>query len=261
MTIAMTTTTPMLGVSQSMRRTAVASTRRHDRHAPKVMMTSGGARLRLRARSASSSSEEEETTMESEEEVVRKPKSKPLPGSGVNLYDPAATASRWLTRRFGIVGGLGFVALLASVEGGEILKAVLERDVEGTNEIFDLPAIEGLQASDSRVGGGVGPKRGDFVGVNLTITDKENGTEYLNTKKAKRPIAFTYERKPLLAPVCDAIEEGVRTMKRGGVRRIFAPSAACFGERGVVLTDGTRIPGNRDLIIDITLEEVSPSYV
>jgi hypothetical protein len=28
-----------------------------------------------------------------------------------------------------------------------------------------------------------------------------------------------------------------------------------------VLNDGTRIPANRDLIIDITLEEVSPSYV
>jgi len=28
-------------------------------------------------------------------------KKKSLPGAGVNLYDPAATASRWLTRRFG----------------------------------------------------------------------------------------------------------------------------------------------------------------
>jgi hypothetical protein len=42
---------------------------------------------------------------------------------------------------------------------------------------------------------------------------------------------------------------------------VFAPSAAAFGERGVVLTDGTRIKPNRDLIIDIVLEEVSPSYV
>lgn len=46
------------------------------------------------------------------------------------MYDPVATASRALTRRFGIVGGLGLVAVLASVEGGEIIKALLERDVE-----------------------------------------------------------------------------------------------------------------------------------
>ena len=50
------------------------------------------------------------------EETREKVRSKPLPGSGVNLYDPVATASRALTRRFGIVGGLGLVAALASVE-------------------------------------------------------------------------------------------------------------------------------------------------
>jgi hypothetical protein len=47
-------------------------------------------------------------------------------GKGVNLFDPAATISRFLTRRFGIVGGLAFVALLASTEGVEIFKALQE---------------------------------------------------------------------------------------------------------------------------------------
>ena len=196
------------------------------------------------------------------EETREKVRSKPLPGSGVNLYDPVATASRALTRRFGIVGGLGLVAALASVEGGEIVKALLERDVEVSGEEFAVEGNEnGLRAQDSRIGGGSSPKRNDFVGVNVTIIDAADGTEYLNTKKSGRPIAFTFERKPLLPPICEAIEDGVRTMKRGGVRRLIAPSASAFGERGVVLTDGTRIPGSRDLIIELTLEEVSPSYV
>ena len=36
------------------------------------------------------------------------PKLRPKAGGSVNLFDPAATASRFLTRRFGIVsGGVG----------------------------------------------------------------------------------------------------------------------------------------------------------
>ena len=70
-------------------------------------------------------------------------------GKGVNLFDPAATASRFLTRRFGIVGGLGFVALLASTELYEIGKALLERDSEGTGEVVETPS--GLSYRDIKV--------------------------------------------------------------------------------------------------------------
>ena len=66
----------------------------------------------------------------------------------------------------GIVGGLGFVALLASVEGGEILKAVLEnaREGEGSGTEFDLgPPELGLVAADLRVGGGSTPKKGELL--------------------------------------------------------------------------------------------------
>ena len=66
-------------------------------------------------------------------------------------------------RRFGLVGGLTFVALLASVEGGEILKALLERDVEGSDEVVKLPS--GLSYVDTRIGGGAKTQEGDFVGV------------------------------------------------------------------------------------------------
>ena len=139
------------------------------------------------------------------------------------------------------------------MEGGEILRAVLEnlREGEGTNEEFPLgPPELGLVASDSRVGGGATPKRGDFTGVNVVIANAETGDVYVDTKKTKRPIAFTFERKPLIAPVCPALEEGVRTMKRGGVRKVLAPPEAGFGERGVVLSDGTRVPPNARLGAD-----------
>ena len=73
----------------------------------------------------------------------------------------------------GIVGGLGFVALLASVEGGEILKAVLEnaREGEGSGTEFDLgPPELGLVAADLRVGGGSTPKKGELVYSTLTLS-------------------------------------------------------------------------------------------
>lgn len=221
-----------------------------------------------RARARVTRAERENTRDGSEDDApdarAASTEKKPLPGSGVNLYDPVATMSRMLTRRFGIVGGLGLVAALGAVEGGEIIKALLERDVEASGETFDVESrtgVVGISASDSRIGGGKSASRGDFVGVNLVFTDAESGTEYLNTKKSGRPVAFTFEKGKLIPPICQAVEDGVRTMKRGGVRRVYAPSEAAFGERGIVLADGTRIPGNRDLLIDVTLEEVSPGYV
>ena len=120
------------------------------------------------------------------------------------------------------------------MEGGEILRAVLEdlREGEGTNEEFSLgPPELGLVASDSRVGGGATPKRGDFTGVNVVIADADTGDVYVDTKKTKRPIAFTFERRPLIAPVCPALEEGVRTMKdAAGFGRCWRRCAG-FGER------------------------------
>lgn len=70
--------------------------------------------------------------------------------NGVNLFDPAATISRFLTRRFGIVGGLAFVALLASTEGYEVVKALLEKE----QDVADAPLVtldSGLQYRESKV--------------------------------------------------------------------------------------------------------------
>ncbi len=67
-------------------------------------------------------------------------------GKGVNLFDPAATLSRLITRRFGIVGGLAFVALLASTEGAEIVKALLE-----DYGVKEAPSQEAVTLSDGLV--------------------------------------------------------------------------------------------------------------
>ena len=138
-------------------------------------------------------------------------------GKGVNLFDPAATASRFITRRFGFTGGLVFVGLLASVEGREIVGALLERDSDGSGETVATPS--GLTYVDARVGGGVAAKKGDFVGVHLLIEDLVTGAVYLDTKANKKPVAFIFQKKPLLTPVCEGLEEAVAYAARRRARR------------------------------------------
>lgn len=48
-------------------------------------------------------------------------------GAGFNQFDPILTLSGFISRRFGIVGGLAVVALLASTEGAEILKSLNDK--------------------------------------------------------------------------------------------------------------------------------------
>ena len=180
-------------------------------------------------------------------------------GKGVNLFDPAATASRFITRRFGFTGGLVFVGLLASVEGREIVGALLERDSEGSGETVATPS--GLTYADARVGGGVAAKKGDFVGVHLLIEDLETGVVYLDTKANKKPIAFIFQKKPLLAPVCDGLEEAVSSMRRGGVRDVTMPARLAYGAAGAALANGLVVPPNRDIKMRVSIEDISPSYL
>jgi hypothetical protein len=70
----------------------------------------------------------------------------------VNLFDPAATLSRLITRRFGFVGGLAFVGVLAATEGGAIFQAVLE-DVNTKEVELGTPTklADGLVWQDVKV--------------------------------------------------------------------------------------------------------------
>lgn len=75
-------------------------------------------------------------------------------GKGVNLFDPAATLSRFLTRRFGIVGGLGLVAVLATTEGAAIIAALQEEFAPAppvSGETVSLPS--GVSYKDTKARG------------------------------------------------------------------------------------------------------------
>ena len=198
-----------------------------------------------------------------EEDALKKTKKKQLGSKGVNLFDPAATLSRALTKRFGIVGGLSLVAVLALVEGGEIVKSLLEIDKD-VDEQSETVSESGLKIKDVRIGGGGMPNKGNFVGVEVKMSNAEDpNVVYVDTKKTGKPIAFIYKSgKPLLTPLCEGIVEGVSTMKRGGIRELRIPSENLgFGANDVVLPDGTtKIPGGTDLFVRLELVDVTSYY-
>jgi len=226
---------------------------RSHRNSQPPSMRSGKRAPRLAVVAASSGGGEEEP----QESSKAAAKNKPLPGSGVNLFDPAATASRFLTRRFGIIGGLGFVALLASTELFEIGKALFEVDKEGSGERVE--SSSGLAYRDIKVGGGAQPRKGDFVGTNLIV--KVDGKVLLDTKASGRAVAFTFGKRPFLSVNCEGLEEGLSTMRRGGQRELEVPSSLAYGSAPRELPNGEMVPAGADVSILVTLEEVTGSYL
>ena len=58
------------------------------------------------------------------------------------------------------------MAVLALVEGGEIVKSLLEIDKD-VDEQSETVTESGLKIKDVRIGGGGMPKKGNFVGVEV----------------------------------------------------------------------------------------------
>mmetsp|Transcript_28680 Transcript_28680/g.80747 ORF Transcript_28680/g.80747 Transcript_28680/m.80747 type:complete len:268 (-) Transcript_28680:434-1237(-) len=206
---------------------------------------------------AEAESQEKKTEEPSQPSQAKADQTSKSLGKGVNLFDPAATASRFLTRRFGILGGLGFVALLASTEGYEIVKALLETETEGTGQ--EIQTGSGLVYKDIKVGGGVSPKSGDFIGAQLLVS--VGGETLLDTKKSGRPVAFTFGKRPYLSVNCEGLEEGLSTMKRGGVRELVLPPELAFGQQSRELPGGAVVPPGSTVKMVVTLEDVTGSYL
>eukprot|EP00854_Cymbomonas_tetramitiformis_P005565 gene5565-6750_t len=160
------------------------------------------------------------------------------------------------TKILPVKGGLAFVALLASTEGYEIVKALLERDTEGSGETFTLDS--GVSYKDIKVGGGSGPSAGDFVAVQISLSVDEE--VLFDTKERGKAIAFVFGKKPFSGARCEGLEEGLSGMKRGGKRELLVPPERAFGEQGVILSNGAKIGPNKEIRYVVELVEVSPAY-
>jgi peptidylprolyl isomerase len=114
-----------------------------------------------------------------------------------------------------------------------------------------MTTASGLQITDTVVGTGASPKRGQICVMHYT------GWLYENGVKGKKFDSSVDRGEPFEFPigtgrVIRGWDEGVATMKVGGKRTLIIPPALGYGASGA----GGVIPPNATLIFDVELLQV-----
>lgn len=171
-------------------------------------------------------------------------------GEGFNQFDPVLSATGFLSRRFGIVGGLAVFATLALVEGKEILKGLGDATAEQGSGVTTTTA-SGLKVTEVLIGkGGSAPLPGNIIGLRAVV--RIGDKVIYETSAGEKPVAFKYGQRPFQNVICEGVEEGIRGMKVGGKRVLEVP--ANLAPSGVALPPGVA------LVYEIELTEVLSSY-
>jgi peptidylprolyl isomerase len=118
-------------------------------------------------------------------------------------------------------------------------------------EIDKHTTESGMEIQDVRVGDGPTPKSGDQVTVNYTgwLSD---GKVFDSTSKTGQPFAFGLGK----GTVIKGWEEGVATMKLGGMRILTIPPALGYGSRA-----SGSIPANSTLVFEVELLGINGNMV
>jgi peptidylprolyl isomerase len=107
-----------------------------------------------------------------------------------------------------------------------------------------VTTASGLKYIDIKVGNGVVPKTGQIVDVHYTgwLTD---GKKFDSSKDRGAPISFPLGQ----GRVIKGWDEGLSTMKVGGVRKLIIPPAIAYGAAGRAPV----IPPNATLVFEVEL--------
>lgn len=174
--------------------------------------------------------------------------------------------SSFLTRRFGLAGGLAWLGVLTFGVVAEQLKTREEVRREGRDSAdvaapVEVVAPSGLRLTDLRLGGGEAPRRGDLVAVDLVITSDDGATTLLDTRagsaSAGKPLAFFLGGRPLRGALCVGLEQGIAAGMRAGGRRQLVVPPALGPAAGTALPGGKVVPPGATLVYDVRLVRVS----
>jgi peptidylprolyl isomerase len=111
-----------------------------------------------------------------------------------------------------------------------------------------MTTASGLQIIDSNVGTGASPKPGQTCVMHYTGWFYENGQKgkkFDSSVDRNEPFEFPIGQRRVIA----GWDEGVSTMKVGGMRTLIIPPALGYGARGA----GGVIPPNATLMFDVEL--------
>ncbi|PNH03110.1 Peptidyl-prolyl cis-trans isomerase FKBP17-2, chloroplastic [Tetrabaena socialis] len=159
--------------------------------------------------------------------------------------------STFLTRRFGIAGGLAWLGFLAVGSIGEQVKTRLEvaSEESGTRDVQDAPEVvlpSGVRYRDLRVGGGSYPVRGYLTLLDYSAT--ADGVPFESTRARGKPIVYLFGGRPFTGGMCAGLEEAILGMRAGGRRLVTVPPELGFGARGAVLRPTEHVPDKQGVV-------------
>lgn len=171
-------------------------------------------------------------------------------GGGFNQFDPVLSTTGFLSRRFGIIGGLSIFVGLALVEGREIFKGFQDvKPLEGSGET--ITTSSGLKITEVLVGkAGSTPLPGYIIGLRSVV--KIGDQIIYETAAGEKPVAFKYGQRPFQNVICEGVEEGIKGMKVGGKRVLDVPAN--------LAPPGVKVPPGVPLTYEVELTEVLSGY-
>lgn len=220
--------------------------------------------------SSSSSSESDKEEAEEEEldakQILNSVKETKSSSSTTNRRQADSTdfMATFLTRRFGLKGGLAWLGLLTFGVVSEQLKTRREtrEEKENTKAVAkEKRTTVKINDTTSYVelvkGGGEYVQQGFLCGANVTVKDLDRNETAFDTRKNNRPIGFVYSktRPPPVIPydVNESFSDN-RYVMRNGSRRVFTTTS---GSDGLTFKDGSYVKPNVNVEIDFEFTKVS----
>ena len=138
------------------------------------------------------------------------------------------------------------IALLLMISTGCESKLVnaTGRDPVEIDDSQYITTSSGLRYFDLTVGTGAMPQDGQTAVMHYTGWMKNNGLEIDTTRDNNIPFRYTIGA----GEVVDGWEEGIRTMKVGGLRQLVIPPSLGYGDQAAGV-----IPPNTTLIFEVEL--------